>query len=172
MLMEKIAGLFHIILGLLLIIYPLISSAVISITIGFALVCFGISTICMSIIFRNDINKNYSYLSSAIGILSILLGIIFIFFIDALSFLVFFQFYIIGFIMVVYAIMGIIYLKKKNYIIRSIIMLILGILVFLLSVFAASQPLLIAILIGVSLIIEGIFIIVLDSSYSLSEKYA
>ena len=71
--------------------------------------------------------------------------------------------------MMVYGIVGVFYLDGK-YKIYSIIILILGILNAILAAFFASQPILIAILIGVALIIEGVFILVVDSSMTLIEK--
>ena len=171
MLTEKIAGLLYIIFGLLLIIFPIFSSAFISLMIGFALVCFGMTALSMGILLSDSNTSTYSYLSMLIGIISILLGILFMFFLNALTVLTSLQFYIAGFIMMVYGLMGIMYLNDKRYTVRSIIILILGILTVVLAVFAATQPVLIAIIIGVALIVEGVYILVIDRSMKLIETY-
>ena len=166
---EKIAGLLYIILGLLLIICPVFSSEFLSICIGFALAGLGIATISKGILFRNEISSAYSFLAIAIGFISLLFGILFIFFINALTFLGSLQFYIVGIIMMVYGLMGVFFLDAKHKI-YSIIVLILGILVVIFAAFLASQPLLIAILIGVALIIEGVFLFVMGKSMKLIEQ--
>lgn len=169
--MEKITGLLYIILGLLFVIYPVFSSAYISIIIGLALVFFGISAITTGILIRNNITNYYSYVSILIGLISVMLGIAFMFFLDALSFIVSFQFYIIGFILMVYGILGMLLLDGKKYTILSLVILLLGILIVAVAVFAASQPVLIAIIIGVTLIVDGVFILVMDNSMTLINEY-
>ena len=127
------------IVGLLLVIYPMVSSAFLSIIIGFSLVCFGMAAVCMGFVFTED--STYSLLSIIVGITSLILGMIFMFFLNALPFLVSLQFYIVGFLMIFYGILGIIYLDDKSYIALSVIGLILGILNIVLAVFAASAVL-------------------------------
>ena len=69
----------------------------------------------------------------------------------------------------VYGLMGVFFLDAKHKI-YSIIVLILGILVVIFAAFLASQPILIAILIGVALIIEGVFLFVMGKSMKLIEQ--
>lgn len=68
--------------------------------------------------------------------------------------------------------MRVMFLKDRNSAILSAITIILGIITVLLAVFAASQPILIAIIIGALLIVHGVFALVIGSSRSLIEKYA
>ena len=58
--------------------------------------------------------------------------------------------------------------KNKFY---SLIILILGILVIVFAAFLSSQPILIAVLVGVALLVEGVFLIVVGHGESLIEKY-
>lgn len=167
--MEKIIGLLFLIVGLLLVIFPMVSSAFLSIMIGFAMVCFGMSSICLGIVFT-DVPR-YKYLSIIIGVISLIFGMIFMFFLNALPFLVSFQFLIIGFIMMFYGLLGIIFLDDKKHIVLSIITFIFGILIVALAYFAASQTFLIAVIIGALLIVDGVFALVIGSSKSLIEKY-
>ena len=169
MFMEKLEGILFIIFGLLFIIYPIFSSAFVSLVIGLSLVCFGLSAIGVSMMFDSD--KSFTYLLIAIGLLSILLGIGFMIFLNAISFIVSFQFYIIGIILVAYGLIGILYLNEKTLKIRSALLLILGIITIILAAFAATQPIIIAIILGVALIIEGAFILVLDKSMDMIERY-
>ena len=71
------------------------------------------------------------------------------FFLNAVPFLVSLQFYIIGFLMIFYGLMGAIYIQEKSFRIRSVLAVILGILTVILAAFAATQPVIIAIIIGV-----------------------
>lgn len=167
--MEKIIGLLFIIVGLLLVIYPMVSSAFISIMIGFSMVCFGMSSICIGIIFT-DIPR-YKYLSIIIGLVSLIFGAIFMFFLNALPFLVSLQFFIIGFMMMFYGLMGMVFLDDKSYIALSAVAFILGILIVALAYFAASQTYLIAVIVGALLIVDGIVALVIGRSKSLIEKY-
>ena len=166
---ERFAGLLYILLGIMLIVFPMVSSDVLSICIGFALVFFGIAAISKGFVFRGESNKAYSYLAIAIGIFSLIFGILFIFSINALTFLTSLEFYIIGIIMMAYGFVGIFYLDGKNKI-SAILVLILGILVVVFAAFLASQPILIAVLVGVALMIEGAFLMVIGRSVSLIEK--
>ncbi len=168
---ERLAGLLYIILGLMLIIFPIFSSALISVIIGFALVCFGMAAMSLGFVFGEEFENIYSYLSILIGFISLLFGIMFMFFLNALTFLTSLQFYIVGIIMMAYGIVGLLYLSGKQYTIYSAIMLILGILTVVIAAFLASQPILIAVLLGVTLIVEGAFFIVIGRSMKLIETY-
>ena len=142
--MEKILGLLYIIFGLLFVIYPIFSSALISMIIGFSLVCFGLSSISMGIVFTEM--PLYKYLTIMLGIIAIIFGIMFMFFLNAVPFLVSLQFYIVGFLMIIYGLVGIIFLDDKVYRIISGIGLILGILTVILAAFLAAQPIVIAVI--------------------------
>ena len=54
---------------------------------------------------------------------------------------------------------------------HPIIILILGILTIVFAAFLSSQPILIAVLVGVALLVEGVFLIVVGRSKTLIEKY-
>ena len=166
---EKIMGVLFIILGLLLVFYPIVSSAFLSILIGFSLVCFGMAAVCMGFVFTED--TTYSALSIIVGVISLILGIIFMFFLNALPFLFSLQFFIIGFLMMFYGILGIAYLAGAAYKLLSVTGLILGIVIVALTLFLASQPIIIAVIIGAFLIIDGVCLLVVGSTESLIEKY-
>lgn len=168
---EKILGLLYILLGLLLIICPVFSSELLSISIGFALACLGVMALSKGFVFKEEFGNAYSYLSIAIGIVSLLFGILFIFSLNALTFLTSLQFYIIGIIMAVYGFVGMFCLDGGKNKLYSIIILILGILIIVFAAFLSSQPILIAVLVGVALLVEGVFLIIVGRSKTLIEKY-
>jgi len=142
---NKISGILSIILGLIFIIFPIISSATTSIIIGLSLLFLGI------VIILND----FTGFNVLAGILSILFGLLFMFAINAVSFLVGLQFYIIGIIMIIAGITGIITDSKISKW-TSLMILLLGIVEFILAFFSMAQPIYAAILIGLSLIIKGV----------------
>lgn len=156
---DKTAGLSSIIIGLMLIIFPMFSSELISIIIGLSLLFFGISTVVIGFNMRDDIGV-LSNIIMVIGIISVIFGILFIFFIDALAFLVSIQFYVVGFIMIVSGISGLMVRSDKMFIISSIIVLVMGFVSLALAIFAINQPIYVSIIIGLSLILEGVTFLV------------
>lgn len=155
---QKSAGILSIIVGLIFIIFPMFSATLISVIVGLSLLFFGISSAFMGFNMRNEM-KSYSTASIIIGIIAIIFGFLFIFYIDALSFLVGIQFYIVGFIMIVFGITGLLSPMTRFSRFTSLLVLIMGILAIFLGAFALDQPIYIAIIIGIVLIIEGIAMI-------------
>ena len=89
----------------------------------------------------------------------IIFGFLFIFYIDALSFLIAIQFYIVGFIMIIFGISGLISRMGSISTFTSILVLIMGVIAIALAAFSINQPVYIAIIIGIVLIIEGVALI-------------
>lgn len=158
---NKLAGILTIIIGLIFILFPMFSSELISIIVGLSLLFFGISAAYMGYTMRKD-GVSYSIIPIILGIISIILGIGFIFFIDALSFLIGFQFYIVGIIMIVFGISGLISKLGRISAFTAILVLLMGIVSIALAIFALNQPIYIAIIIGIVLIIEGVFFLLND----------
>ena len=158
---NKTAGIISLILGLIFIIFPMFSSEMVSIIVGLSLLFFGISAAFMGFNMRNQFNI-FSTATIIIGIIAIIFGFIFLFYIDALSFLIGLQFYIVGFIMILFGITGL--LSKMNRIsaFTSILVLIMGIIAIALAVFSLNEPIYIAMIIGVVLIIEGVTLMLSD----------
>lgn len=151
----KIAGIVSIVLGLMFIVFPMFSSELVSAIVGVSLIFLGVSIFLMGMT-MHSYEMPFSIVAFAIGAITVLLGIGFIFFFDALSFLVGFQFYIIGFIMIAFGITGLISRFSKISAFSSIIVLIMGVVLIALGAFAVKEPIFIAIIIGVVLIIEGV----------------
>ena len=151
--LNKIARIIFVILGLIFIIFPMFSAGLVSVIIGLSLLFFGIASIVNALSVWNMMTP-FSIVNLIIGIIAIIFGILFIFFIDALSFLTGLSFYIVGFIMILFGIIGLISESKLSKT-TSLIILLIGIIAFALAVFAIEQPIYVAILIGLGLIIEG-----------------
>lgn len=152
---KKYAGISFIILGLIFILFPMFSSELVSIIVGLSLVFFGISAAFMGYTLK-DRQKEVAITIILIGIISIILGLLFIFYINAISFLVAFQFYIVGFIMIIFGIAGLVSKVSRISNFTSILVLLMGIVAIALGVFAGENPIFLAIVIGIVLIIEGI----------------
>ena len=142
---NKITGIISIILGLIFIIFPIISSTTVSLMIGISLFFLGIIMIL----------NRFTAANIIVGLLAIIFGLLFIFAIDALSFLVGFQFYIIGIFMILSGISGLIYNSQISKI-TSLLILLMGIIMIVLGFFSLAQPLYAVILIGLTLIIQGV----------------
>lgn len=155
MAINRIAGLISIILGLIFIVFPMFSSGLVSIIVGLSLLFFGISSAFMGWNMRSDHNA-FSTAFIIIGIIAIIFGFLFVFYIDALSFLIGLQFYIVGFIMIIFGVAGLLSKMTRISTFTSILVLIMGILAIALAAFALSEPIYIAIIIGIVLIIEGV----------------
>ena len=87
---NKMTGILSIILGLIFIICPVLSSGLVSVMIGVSLIFLGIASIF----------GGFSTFNIIVGILAVIFGLLFIFQIDALSFLLGIQFYIIGIVII------------------------------------------------------------------------
>ena len=159
---NKGMGLLSIILGLIFIIFPMFSESLVSIIIGMSLLFFGISAVYTGLDMNKYANSMYAVPLIVIGIIVIILGFLFIFYIDALSFLVAIQFYLIGFILIIFGIIGFLSRISAFYLFTSILIFVMGIISIALGAFAWAQPMYIAIIIGLILIIEGVALLFLD----------
>lgn len=152
--LSKMAGIIFIILGLIFIIFPMFSADSVSFIVGLSLLFFGVTSIINGISARNNFSS-FSRVNLVLGIIAIIFGLLFIFAINALSFLIGLQFYIIGFIMILFGITGI--LGDSNFSkTTSLLILIIGIIAIVLAVSSLAKPIYAAILIGICLIIHGL----------------
>lgn len=158
---NKSAGILSIILGLIFILFPMFSTGLVSIIVGLSLLFFGISAAFMGWNMKDSM-RIFSLITVIIGIIAIIFGFLFIFYIDALSFLTGIQFYIVGFIMIIFGITGLVSKMTRVSTFSSILVLLMGIVLIALAAFAMSNPIYIAIVIGVVLIIEGVGLILED----------
>ena len=159
---NKGMGLLSIILGLIFIIFPMFSESLVSIIIGMSLLFFGISAAYTGLDMKKYADSMYAVPLIVIGIIVIILGFLFIFYIDALSFLVGIQFYLVGFILIIFGIIGLLSRISAFYLFTSILIFVMGIISIVLGAFAWAQPMYIAIIIGLILIIEGAALLFLD----------
>lgn len=153
--LRKLLGIIFIILGLLFIVYPMYSAAAVSWIAGICLIAFGFASIIDGFSVWSMM-AHVSAIKILLGICAILFGILFIYEIDALSFLVGYIFYLIAFVMIFVGIAGIFFGFDSISRLTSVLILILGIVALFLAAFSIAQPLYTAILVGICLIMEGI----------------
>ena len=152
---KKILGILFIILGLLFMIYPVYSAEAVSLIAGISLIAFGIASIIDGFsIF--SMMTHFSAVNILLGICAILLGVLFIYEIDALSFIIGFQFYLIAFVLMFIGIVGMFKGIESLSRLASVLILILGIIAVFLASFSIAQPLYTAIIVGICLVLYGI----------------
>jgi uncharacterized membrane protein HdeD (DUF308 family) len=152
---RQILGILFIILGLIFAVYPLYSSAAVSWIAGIGLIVFGLASIIKGFSVWSMM-AHVSGIDILLGICAILFGILFIYRIDALSFIVAYMFYFIGFILIFVGIIGIFFALGSISRLTSVLILILGIVAVILAAYAIAEPLYVAIIVGICLILEGI----------------
>ena len=155
---NKIGGILVIILGLIFMCFPIFSSVLFSVMIGVSLLFLGIATIVFGFGMMS-LNKAISILTILLGILGIILGILFTFYVDAVAVLISFQFYILGIFMIIAGIFGLISKNDIKAKIMALIIIILGFVSFFVAGFALAEPICIAIIVGIVLVLEGILML-------------
>lgn len=152
---KKILGIIFILLGIIFVVYPFYSAGAVSLIAGISLLVFGFASVIDGFSVWSRM-AHVSGINILLGICAILLGILFIYKIDALSFIVAYHFYLIAFVLIFAGISGIIFGEKAISKIASVLILIFGLLAIYFAVFSIAEPLYAAILVGLCLIMEGI----------------
>ncbi|WP_458456315.1 DUF308 domain-containing protein [Methanobrevibacter sp.] len=157
---KQILGILFLILGIIFVIYPLYSAEAVSWIAGICLIAFGFAAIIDGFSVWSIVT-HVSAINILLGICAILLGILFIYKIDALSFIVAYQLYLIAFVMIFVGILGLLSGPTISKV-TSVLILIMGIIAVFLAVYSISEPMYTAILVGICLIMEGIAFLTTD----------
>lgn len=152
---KKLLGILFIILGIIFAVYPLYSAQAVSWIAGICLIAFGFASIIDGFSVWSMM-AHASLFKILLGICAILFGLLFIYEIDALSFIVAYQFYLIAFVLMFIGIFGIFFALDTISRLTSVLILILGIVAVYLAFTSIAQPLYVAIIVGICLIMEGI----------------
>ena len=158
---RKILGIIFIILGLLFVIYPLYSTAAVSWIAGICLISFGFASIIDGFSIWSMM-AHVSLINILLGICAIFLGLLFIYEISALSFILAYLFYLVAFVMIFIGIVGLVFGLDSISRIASVLILILGIIAVFFAAYSIAEPLYTAILVGICLIMEGITFLASD----------
>ncbi|WP_409199679.1 DUF308 domain-containing protein [Methanobrevibacter sp. DSM 116169] len=161
---QKIIGIIAIILGILVMIFPIASELVLSVFAGIAFVILGVYYIMAGAGLWN-LNKWTSAAYVLIGILGLICGFMLFFNIALFNILIGFYMYIAGFMLLIAGILGLVSRIANIAKVASVLMLILGILTIIIGFLAIDNPLFVAILIGVSLIIDGVSLCVSEEVF-------
>jgi membrane protein HdeD len=147
-------GLLTLILGILVLIFPVAGVFSVSILIGFGILFLGVILLFQGAGIWGD-NKIISAVLLLLGIIAIVLGLDIFGNIWALSFIIGISYYIGGFFLIVMGILGFFTRDAKAHRGSSVLLVLMGILNLILGMFA-MDPYYLAIIIGITLIIDGI----------------
>jgi len=145
-----------IILGLIVLAFPLIGIIPLSLITGFIVLFLGIGLIIAGIAEMGE-SIGYGLLMLILGIIALILGIGFIFNPGLFSWLVGFIIWIVGLFLIIAGIMGII-TKSGGSRWNGVIALIIGIIYVIVGTFVAN-PVILGVLIGLWLLITGILML-------------
>lgn len=161
---KTILGIIAVILGILIIAFPIASQLVLSVFAGLGFFILGIYYLLEGASFWQS-SKWSSAGYIILGILGIILG--FMLFLDVFLFdvLIAFYIYIIGFMLLIAGILGLVSRYENISKASSAIMLILGIVVVAIGFLAIENPLFVSLIIGISLILDGITLAVVGETY-------
>lgn len=152
---NKIIGILAVILGLIIISFPMIGAIAASVTAGFSIMLMSIWLISIGVA-EIDYSKTKSILNIVLGVLALILGLGLIFSPAMFSFLVGITLYLAGIILMVSGLIILIEDRHSNYSFwAGVIAIILGIIYIILSSYAI-EPRFLGSLIGIWVILSGI----------------
>lgn len=157
-------GILGIILGILILIFPYMSQFVLSIIFGIGIIIFGIYLLVMA-----THSWPFSKLSAVIylilGILSLIAGIMLLGNLLLFKILISFYLYIVGFMLLFAGITGLFIRSALITKSGAGLMALLGIITIILGYFALLGPIFVSIILGLSLIIDGISITIGNNNF-------
>ena len=154
---KNIVGILAIILGLIIMIFPFMSQFVLSIIAGIGILILGIYYIILG---SNvwSISKGSSIAHIILGIFGIIAGIILLGDILLFDLLIGLYLYIVGIMLLLAGFIGLLTRSIMMTKASAALMAILGIITIILGYFALLRPLYVSIILGISLVIDGIAI--------------
>lgn len=151
---NTLIGILAIILGLIVIVFPLVSVLTFSVLMGLGIIFLGIWFFSQSFhVWEKNLAAGIADL--LLGIIAVLFGIVFLGDVRAFEFLTFLALYIVGLFLIIAGLMALFSGKDLKARGIGILGIIFGILYFILGMYVAN-PLFLAIIIGVFLILAGI----------------
>ena len=154
---KTIVGILAILFGLLIIVFPFLSLEILSIITGLGVLILGIYFIIAGVDVWSK-NKGASIGYIILGILGLLVGIMLIGNVLLFGLLVGLYLYITGFMLLFGGIVGLFIRSAMISKASAVLMLILGIITIILGYFALLSPIYVAVILGISLIIDGVAI--------------
>lgn len=152
---QKILGIIAIILGIIIMAFPIASELALSVIAGLGFVILGIYYVLAGANTWN-ISKWTSVAYIILGLVALIFGFMLIFNILLFELLIGIYIYITGFMLLFSGILGMVHKENSMGMAGSALMLIMGILVIIVGFLVLDNPLYVALLIGLSLIFDGI----------------
>jgi len=154
---KTIVGILAIVFGLLILIFPFVSQVVLSVMAGIGILILGIYFLIAGANMWS-FTKAGSIVYIIIGFLGMLTGIMLLGNVLLFGVLIGLYLYITGFMLLFAGLVGVLTRSSMMSRASAALMLILGIITVVLGYFALLSPIYVAIILGVSLIIDGIAI--------------
>ena len=160
---KTIIGTLAIIFGVLIMIFPFISQEILSVMAGIGILILGIYFLIAG---PNvwSLSKMASILYIIMGVLGLLAGIMLIGNVLLFGVLVSLYLYITGFMLLFGGFVGLLARSDMMTKAAAVLMMILGSITIILGYFALLSPIYVAIILGISLVIDGISMIMGDCS--------
>ncbi|MDR0900707.1 MAG: DUF308 domain-containing protein [Methanobrevibacter sp.] len=155
---KSIIGILAVILGILILVFPFISVEVLSIATGLAILLLGIFWIIKSVQLWST-SKAQTVCYIILGLFAIILGIILVGNIPFFDVVMSFTLYIIGFLLVLGGLVGLLTTNATLSKGSGALFTILGIIIIAFGYLSLTNPLYIAIIIALALIVEGLILI-------------
>jgi uncharacterized membrane protein HdeD (DUF308 family) len=152
---KKLIGILAIILGILIIVFPLVGTFALSIIMGVGFLLMGVHFL-ISGVSSWKLSRLASIIFLILGIIAVIFGVLLLGNVFLMSMVFSYFFWIIGFFLLFYGILGAFSRNTNHGIGISAVIVILAILTIILGYLAIINPVVIALLVGISLIIDGI----------------
>ena len=159
---KDLIGILTLILGILLITFPILGTLSLTYLAGVSLILLGIYFFVVGTHIWNA-NKISSAISIVLGILAVVFGGLVLGNMVLFSFLVSYYLWIVAFLLILTGLNGLITRGSRIGRTSSIILILCGILSLIWGVLAIQNPLYVGVLIGIGLILDGIYFILAKS---------
>ena len=151
---NKIIGILTLIIGLMFIIFPMVSISVVSVIIGVGVFFLGLMLLFTGFRTRGQLTI-LSPLTILLGFVGVIFGLAFVFSFNAVSVFAGLQFYVLGFLLIFLGISSLASDSEHISSISSLTMIVLGFVSILLGAFAFDHPEILAIFIGLILLLQS-----------------
>ena len=151
-----LVGLIAIILGILIMVFPYIAGATVSVIAGISIIVLGLWMVFAGALHASSMGAGLLWV--LIGIIGIVIGILFLGNVTAVAFLLVLWVFLVGIWMIATGLF-LFFEKGMHHKVAGAISIILGIVFFGLGVMSVYDPTILAILVGLDLIVVGILMI-------------
>ena len=159
---KNLIGILALILGILLIAFPILGTLSLTYLAGISFILLGIHFLLVGIHVWG-VNKVSSVINIILGILALILGGLVVGNMLLFSFVVSYYLWIVAFLLILTGLNGLITRESTIGRTSSIVLMLCGVLSLILGLLAIKNPLYVGLLIGIGLILDGIYFILVKS---------